>query len=143
PLLLLLPIGLCNAQSACETLHDRVDEFTGDRTLVIASPVRDLGPAIQWTSHNGNIGLSIEWTRPDLPAVVFEGDTLMLKLENHEVLVLRSTKTMVGRSMMNDSGATVVRGTYSYSVTTDQLALLGLHWVQKARIYFRDGNDEF
>ena len=143
-LLLFLSIGLGgNAQSACETLQDRVDEFTGDRTLVIAPPVQGPGPALQWTSHNGSIALSIEWTRTDPPAVVFEDDTLMLKLENEQVIVLRSTRTMVGRTLLNDAGITEVRGTYVYSVSTDQLALLGHHWVQKARIYFRDGHDEF
>jgi hypothetical protein len=145
---LLIPFLLSGSfafsQPICETVKDDVDEFTEKHVLQITASHYSKGPAFDWLSINDEICLRIHWTLDDArPAVVFEGDTLMLKLENDTVIILTSAETTVGKEILMDDGGRVTQGTYCYRVDHEQFAYINHYWVQKLRIYFREGHREF
>src|SRR6187399_72344 len=67
------------------------DEFTGEQS-VRAEPVSiSQGPGFAWVVEHGHAALQLHWVQSGwIHAVVFEGDTLMLKLDNNDLLVLES-----------------------------------------------------
>ncbi len=131
------------AQSNCVTLKDETDEFTRSYLLNISVDDHADGPAFDWLVKDDVVCLRMHWERSTgSPAVVFEGDTLLLKLENEQIMALKSSETTIGHPTLSGENK-ITKGTYSYLVDHEQLALIGHFWVQKMRIHFRDGHDEF
>jgi hypothetical protein len=140
---LLLPVIL-QAQPKCSVLMDDVDEYTQVREVKITATEIAKGPRFEWHILNEHICLRLEWTNADgRPAVVFEGDPLLVKLENDSVLVLFSQETVVGRKEHDDEGNEFTRATYCYIVPKQDMLPLGEHWVQRIRIHFHEGSREF
>ncbi len=132
------------AQPVCEVVKNDVDVFTDTHVLQITASSFSNGPTFEWLSVNGNICLKIHWTMPDdNPAVVFEGDTLLVKLENDTVLALLSKETTVGKPFTDEEGIRRTRAVYCYRVNYDQFALINQFWVQRMRLYFRDSQKEY
>lgn len=132
------------AQPSCKVVQDHLDDFTGTRLLQITADGPATGPAYDWLVKNGQVCLMLHWERNDnRPAVVFEGDSLFVKLENDSVMILVSKETMIGNTVVKEDGSKVTSGIYCYLVRHDQLKHMGSLWVQKLRILFRDGYQEF
>lgn len=131
------------AQSQCVHKLDRVDEFTRQRDLEITASAFSHGPTFSWRAWSQRRVLRLQWQQPGhVPAVVFQGDSLMLKLENDSVVVLTSDDTFTGKPLYDREGREITTGVYDYRVTPEQLQLIAKHWVHKLRIYFRDGYQE-
>jgi hypothetical protein len=130
------------AQPVCETVRNEQDEFTGSHVLQITSSDHSNGPHFDWFVKDSLMCVRMHWQRMgEAPAIVFEGDTLMLKLENDTVLILTSVETTVGNIIEGMEPSS--RAIFSYLVDEEQLAYISHYWVQKVRIYFRDGHQEF
>jgi hypothetical protein len=144
PLIISFVVLEANAQPNCKVVQDHLDDFTGTRLLQITAEGPSTGPGYDWLVKNGQVCLMIRWERNDnRPAVVFEGDSLFVKLENDSVMVLVSKETMIGNTVVKEDGTKVTSGVYCYIVGRDQLKQMGSLWVQKLRIFFRDGYQEF
>ena len=129
------------AQPICETSRDDVDEFTGDHVIQITASHYSNGPKFDWIAINDDVCLRLDWTMDDgRSAVVFEGDTLMLKLENDMVVVLKSKETTVGKAKIGEDGVKRTHGTFCYVVEHEQFFMINHFWVQKLRINFREGH---
>lgn len=143
PFLAALARSLPGAGQCIHTL-DRMDEFTHRREVEITASSFSHGPVFSWCATAGQRMLRITWEQEGhVPAVVFQGDTLMLKLDTDSVLVLVSDNTFTGIPGHDGQGREITTGVYSYRVTPRHLALLAAHWVSRLRIYFRDGYQEF
>lgn len=133
-----------SGQPTCTTIRDEVDEFTNSHILNITASEYSDGPAFDWLAVDGQVCLRLHWrTAQERPAVVFEGDSLFLKLENDTVLILLSKETVVGKPMHDEMGTYYTDAAYCYRVEEAQLAVLEHYWVQKMRIHFRESRHEF
>ena len=123
---------------------ETVDEFTQHRSLHVEPKDVSQGPRFSYVSINGRCYLRVHWAQAGhRSGVIFEGDTLMVKLENNDVLVLRSAETVIGVQDKDPNGVARTTTICSYRLNPDQLARLGSFWPVKLRIYFRDGFQEW
>ena len=119
------------------------DEFTRERSIRIEPRSFSHGPAFAWVEEKGQVSMELRWSQPGrVDAVVFQGDTLMLKLENEQLLVLESNETAVGVHTTDQRGEVVTISELSYRVSPEQLRKIADSWVTKLRLYFRSGYQE-
>ncbi len=132
------------AQPVCRTVSDQVDEFTRSHVLTITASDHSNGPRFEWMAIDGSVCLRLHWrTAQERPAVVFEGDSLFVKLENDSVLILRSMETTVGAPMLSDEGQPYTDAVYCYRIEPGDLGAIADLWVVKMRIHFRESRNEF
>lgn len=142
--MLVLMAPMAQAQPDCMTEVDEMDPFTKRRVVSVAPTAVSTGPFYRWRAENDRWCLQFTWQIPGTaPAVVLQGDTLMLLLENDSVMILTSASTTVGTVSTDAHGRPHTSGTYDYGITRAQTKLLDRYWVKRMRIQFQQGPQEF